>query len=70
VVHGRIEDAGNIVRFVAKVNKRSIPSEHVLEELATNLRKTESQKDRKYSILDLTKSKVLVKNSLLLAIVW
>ena len=70
VAHGKGQDARKIINSVAKINRRSGPSDLSLEELMTRMRGTDNHTDRKYTILDLLKYKAIVKNSVLLVTVW
>ena len=70
VAHGHVEDASKIIKFVSKINKRPAPSDELLGELERSVRNSDSHTNRKYTMVDLVKSRTILKNSVLLLIVW
>ena len=67
--HDRIEEAEDVVRTVSKVNRRPEPDMLFMKELAA-IGAEGMRKDRKYSVLDLFKTKYLIKITVLLSLNW
>ncbi|XP_060567569.1 organic cation transporter protein-like [Ruditapes philippinarum] len=69
VGHDRFGDAENIIKTIARFNKRPVPDMSGLHALKTS---KEEQKllDKKYSFIDIIRNKELLKCTLLLAVVW
>jgi len=68
--HGRLEEAEKVLEKVAKFNKKPCISLKQLEELDLTDGEDNGQGDRKYTLLDIFKSRYLIKLSLLLSTVW
>ena len=66
--HDRVEDAEKVIITVSKVNRRPVPDMTYMKKVATNFET--KQTDRKYSLLDLLKSKFLIKVTILLSFNW
>ena len=66
--HDRVEDAEKVIITVSKVNRRPVPDMTYMKQVATNFET--QQTDRKYSLLDLLKSKFLIKVTILLSFNW
>ena len=67
--HDRVEDAEQVIKTISKVNHRSLPD--MTDMMALVLAdQGGNKKDRKYSALDLFRSKYLAKITILLSICW
>ena len=67
--HDRVEDAEKVIETISKVNHRSLPD--MTDMMALVLAdQGGNKKDRKYSALDLFRSKYLAKITILLSICW
>ncbi|XP_053392444.1 organic cation transporter protein-like [Mercenaria mercenaria] len=69
VGHDRIEDAENIIKKIARINKKPVPDMSELNLLKASIEKAKLL-DKKYSFIDFFKNKQLLKCTLLLAVVW
>lgn len=67
--HDRVDDAERVVTEVSKVNRRPEPDMMFMKELAT-VGAGEMGSGRKYTALDLFKSKFLIKITVLLSLNW
>ena len=65
--HDRVNDAEKVITKVSKLNRRPVPDMTFIEK---QLAKRISDKDKKYSVLDLFKSRFLIKVTLLLLVTW
>ena len=62
--HDRIEEAERVIKAVSKVNRRPSPDMAFMEQLAV------TTKDRKYTVIDLFKSRFLIRITALLSLNW
>ena len=67
--HDRIDDAERVVSIVSKVNRRPLPDMTHMKQLVMKDSKGH-KKDRKYSAIDLFKTRFLMKVTLLLSVNW
>ena len=62
--HDRIEEAERVIKYVSEVNRHPTPDLSFMEEMKV------PTKDQKYTVLDLFRTRFLVKVTLLLALYW
>ena len=62
--HDRIGEAERVIKYVSEVNRHPTPDMSFMEEMKV------PTKDRKYTVLDLFRTRFLVKVTLLLAFNW
>ena len=67
--HDRIEEAEHVIRIVSRVNRRPEPDMLFMKELAS-IGAEEIRTDRKYTVLDLFKTRFLIRITVLLALNW
>ena len=67
--HDRIEDAELVIRTVSNVNRRPVPDMTYMMHLVLE-NQDNTKKDKKYSALDLFKSRYLIRITLLLSLNW
>ena len=67
--HDRVEDAEKVIKTISKVNHRPLPD---MTDIMTTVLADQggNKKDRKYSALDLFRSKYLAKITILLSVCW
>ena len=67
--HDRIEDAETVITTISEFNRRPIPDMTYMKQLVMASLE-ESTRDRKYSFLDLFKSRFLIKVTMLMSLNW
>ena len=68
--HDRIDDAEKIITKVAKVNRRPVPDMTYMKQLTMMTCMERRMTDKKYTVLDLFKTRFLIKVTLLLFLNW